>query len=120
MPTLLPAISQGGAEPETARIGIQLYLSHEVKRAANSSLASPWRRRIHGCDRRCVCHVQRGGIVAEACAGCHLEQRVVSALRLRRHQLHPELGVCVLRRRRLVDRSLHLNDGPATARQRPR
>src|SRR5262245_54546051 len=64
-------------------------------------------------DRRRLCDVHVGGDRAQAPAGGDLEQRVVPALLVRGDQLHAELGLRRVCRRRLLARRLHHHDVPA-------
>jgi hypothetical protein len=72
-------------------------------------------------DRRCVCDVQRSSVVSTTHTRCHLEQRLVFAIRICSHQLHQELGIRVLRGTGILDRSVSVYDLAAqTARSRRR
>jgi len=66
--------------------------------------------RIHRRNRCGVRNVQRGGFVATTSAGSYVEQCVVSAVGVRRYQLHEELGVRGVCRGGIVDRSIYLDD----------
>ena len=72
------------------------------------------RHRRHRLHRRRLCDVHQRGGEAEAPARGLLEQHLVHALLVRRHQLHPSLGLCAVRRRRLVHRRLCHHDLPAS------
>ena len=72
------------------------------------------RRRVDGADRRGLCDVHRQRRRKAPRRRGELEQRLVSALGLRRHQLHVQLGLCPVRCGRFVDRRLSV-DHPARA-----
>lgn len=66
--------------------------------------------RIDGGDRRGLRNVQRGRFVPAARARGDMEQRVVLAVGIRRDQLHEELGLRRLRRGRVLDRCVSVDD----------
>jgi hypothetical protein len=66
-------------------------------------------------DRRCVCDVQRSSVVSTTPTRCHLEQRLVFAIRICSHQLHQELGIRMLRGTWILDRSVSVYDLAAQA-----
>src|SRR6185312_10149876 len=91
---------------------------------ADDCRGPPDRRRRAGRDRRNrrrLCDVHRRGGEPKAPVGGELERALVPALVLRRDQLHRELGLRGLCRRRLVDRRLHQPHLPApqAGRRRP-
>jgi hypothetical protein len=61
-------------------------------------------------DGRCVCDVQRSSVVSTTHTRCHLEQRLVFAIRICSHQLHQELGIRMLRGTGILDRSISVYD----------
>ena len=76
----------------------------------NRPLVGSRRIRFDRGDRRCVCDVQRSSVVSTTHTRCHLEQRLVFAIRICSHQLHQELGIRMLRGTGILDRSISVYD----------
>lgn len=76
----------------------------------NRSLVGSGRIGVNGGDGRCICHVQRSRVVSTTHIRCHVEQRLVFAIRICSHQLHQELGIRMLRGHGLLDRSVFVHD----------
>ena len=117
-PASKPFASMSGLTSESSGVGIPSCFPGGENCAADSSLVGPWRRCVYCCDRCCVRDVQCGCVVAAAYARSHVEQRVVSAVRVRGDQLHQKLGVCLLRGPGIMDWSLCLDDLAPTAAKR--
>jgi hypothetical protein len=80
----------------------------------NRSLVGAGRSRLDCRDRRGLRDVQRSCFIAQATARRHVEQRLVFVIRVRGDQLHEELELRRVRRRRLMDRRISLDDFPTT------
>jgi hypothetical protein len=65
---------------------------------------------VHRGHRRGIRPIQLRRSLTTARSRSELEQYLVPSLSLRRHQLHEKLGLRLLRRHRIMDRSLHLHD----------
>jgi hypothetical protein len=77
---------------------------------ANRSVVSTRSHGIYRGHRRCVCNVQRCGLIGTTSSGGNLEQYLVHVVRIRRDQLHEELEVRMLRGVGIVDRRVLLDD----------
>ena len=80
---------------------------------ANSTLASARCVLIYGRNRRRLCPVQCGRVVASTSARSYVEQRLVSTVCICRYQLYEELDVCLFCSFGVVDWGIRFDDTAA-------
>ena len=93
----------------TARLSVGLISEDNNDAPSSNRPAGGSRRRYRNRSHRCLLrhvHLSSGG--ASSIAGGVMEQRLVSALFLCGDQLYEQLGIRLLRRRRLMDWSVRL------------
>ena len=73
-------------------------------------MAGMWCGVIYRCDGCGLRDVQFGSVVATACVGSYVEQRLVSAFGVRRDQLYEELDLCLFCCGWIVDWGLCVDD----------
>jgi hypothetical protein len=112
---VLPMAQLRGCQKLKAK-KLKAAVSNEVMHGPDSRLVGGWSCLVHSGDGCRVRVVQRSGGFAASFTCRHLEQRMVFALRFRRHQLYPQLGIRVFRGNRFVDWSVLVDEFSATRR----